>query len=153
VNTQLDITPIPGHPMPGRRGVALLIVMICLLLVTMIGGVLLKLSVTQYRQVRRYEQRVQAEWLARSGLGRARVRLQADPGYAGETWTVTEQTLPGGSRAVVRIAVRRLDEDPDARLVTATADCPDDPIHRARVVLTRSVPTKTNRNPDSRLEN
>src|SRR3954468_2258390 len=76
-----------------RRGLTAVAVLVCLVIVTMVSGVLLKVGLTHRDQVRSQEHRLQAEWLAQSGLDRAVTRLAADPGYAGETWKLSCRDL------------------------------------------------------------
>ena len=76
--------------------------------------------------------RLQAAWLAESGLERAARQLQLDAEYAGETWTIAEEALAGGEAGVVEIEVEEIAGRPDRRLVRVRADYPDHPRHRAR---------------------
>ena len=76
-----------------RRGLTAVAVLVCLVIVTMVSGVLLKVGLAHRDQVRSHEHRLQAEWLAQSGLDRAVTRLAADHGYSGETWKLTHRDL------------------------------------------------------------
>jgi hypothetical protein len=123
-----------------RRGLAAVAVLICLLIVTMIGGALLKVGVAQRDQSRAAERALQAEWLAQSGINRALARLAASPEYRGEAWEIKPGELrPGepagperGAAALVTITVERPGGSADQRLVKVRADVPPDPTRRAR---------------------
>ncbi len=123
-----------------RRGLTTVAVLVCLVVILLISGVLLKIGVAHRETVRAAERGLQAEWLAQAGLERARARLAASAGYAGETWQLTAadlgladraQTAPGKA-AVVRITIERLPGDPARRSIQVQADFPPDPPYRAR---------------------
>ena len=125
-----------------RRGLTAVAVLVCLVVVTLVSGVLLKVGLAHRDQVRSQEHRLQAEWLAQSGLDRALARLAADRGYAGETWKLTHHDLglggsPGGEQgpaAVVTIKVERAGSPgaSEQKLIKVQADYPPDLPHRAR---------------------
>jgi hypothetical protein len=127
---------------PGRRGLTAVAVLVCLVVITLVSGVLLKLGLAHRDQVRSQEQRLQAEWLAESGIDRALARLASDPGYAGETWKLTRRDLglpelPGteeGPAAVVTIKVEPAGSPGNsaAQLVKVQADYPPDLPRRTR---------------------
>jgi hypothetical protein len=117
---------------PPRRGMLAIALLICLIVLTIIAGVLLRAGVAQRDEVRAQERRLQAEWLAEAGLRRALARLDADPGYAGETWQVDARALDSSDAATVAIAVERPPGDPKSRTIRVQADYPRDPPHRAR---------------------
>jgi hypothetical protein len=102
------------------------VVLVCLLIMTLICGTLLHMIQSQRALVRSEERRLQADWLADSGVERALARLSDDPGYRGETWALSAQELGGSDAGVVTITV-------DApRLVIVQADYPVDPTLRVR---------------------
>lgn len=74
------------RPSPRRRGVALIVALVVLALVSGFVAVWLSAALRQRRLLRFQEQRLQALLLAESGLERARARLTADPTFQGETW-------------------------------------------------------------------
>jgi hypothetical protein len=125
-----------------RRGLTAVAVLVCLVVVTLVSGVLLKVGLAHRDQVRSQEHRLQAEWLAQSGLERALARLAADRGYEGETWKLTHHDLglagsPDGEQgpaAVVTIKVE-LAGSPGAseqKLIKVQADYPPDLPQRSR---------------------
>ena len=77
-------------------------------------------------QARQAEQRLQADWLAESGLERAAARLAAKPDYKGEIWNIAAAEL-SGPRARVEIRVNDVAGREAARRVTVVADYPADP--------------------------
>ena len=127
---------------PVRRGLTAVAVLVCLLIVTIISGSLLKIGVAHRNSVRGQEHKLQAEWLAQSGIDRALARLTEHPDYAGETWKLTPRDLnlnepdsPSiGPAALVRIAVERPKNSGTTgqRLVKVQADYPPDAPTRAR---------------------
>jgi len=123
-----------------RRGAALIAALICVLLVSLMSTVLVKTALVQRDQLERDAWQVQADWLAQSALDRSLARLAADAGYTGESWTPT--TTEGQTIGRVRIEIVPADGgDGSARLLRATADVPDDPVNRARVVREWTLPT------------
>jgi Tfp pilus assembly protein PilX len=116
-----------------RRGAALIAALICVLLVSMMSAVLVKTALVQREQLERDAWQVQADWLAQSAMERALARLESDVGYAGESWAPV--TSEGKSIGRVNIdIIPAVEGDTSVRRVRATADAPDDPVNRARVV-------------------
>jgi hypothetical protein len=117
-------------------------VLVCLLIVTMISGALLRIGVAHRDFVRGQERKLQAEWLAQSGIDRALARLATQPDYRGETWKLTPRDLSlsepdstsSGPAALVHIAVERSENAGTAqrRLIKVQADYPPDAPLRAR---------------------
>jgi hypothetical protein len=107
--------------------------MVCLVLVGLLCAAVLRLAQSQRGVVAAEERRMQAEWLAESGLARAAARLAADPGYKGETWDVAAGALGGAEPGVVRIAVEAVKDAPGRRRVRAEADYPGGTSRRARL--------------------
>jgi len=122
-------------------------VLVCLVVITLISGALLKVGVAHRDQVRAQERRMQAEWLAQSALERARARLADRSDYAGETWKITAAELGldavssagQGPAALVLIAVERPSGSADQRLIKVQADFPPDLPRRARHSLKQIV--------------
>jgi hypothetical protein len=107
-------------------------VLVCLIVMTLICGGLLRLAQSQRTSIRNEERRLQADWLAESGLERAAVRLADDPSYRGETWPLSAVEIGGDAPGVVTITVEPRRDEPARRLVTVQADYPRDPERRAR---------------------
>ncbi len=122
----------PSRRPASRRGVALAMALLALTLIVMVFGVLLK-RVGGERAILRVEERsIQAGWLAESGLERAAARLERDPDFEGETWTIAAEELGGNAGAEVRIEVERVDGRPRLRRVRVRSDHPPDASRRAR---------------------
>ncbi|HZW32326.1 MAG TPA: hypothetical protein VFF52_16555 [Isosphaeraceae bacterium] len=117
---------------PHSRGLTVVVVLVCLIIITIMAGAVLKAGLTQREQVKAQEHRLQAEWLAESGLQRALARLTADPGYKGETWEVPARDLDSADDALVAITVEPARGGAHGRTVRVQADYPRDPTRRAR---------------------
>ena len=123
-----------------RRGLTTVAVLVCLVVILLISGVLLKIGVAHRDRVRSMERSLQAEWLAQAGLDRAVARLASSAGYAGETWALAPRDLglteasggEPGRAALVSIKVEKPPGAPARRLIKVQADFPPDPPHRAR---------------------
>ncbi len=115
-----------------RRGVVLLVGIVCLAVASVLFLSLLRLSVAERHRVDTEAWQLQAAWLAESGLERAAARLAADPEYQGETWSLPADVLGTQDDAAVRIQVENVPDDPHRRTVRVEADYPDHPQRRAR---------------------
>jgi hypothetical protein len=115
-----------------RRGAILVAVIVCLVIASSLLVSTLGVAVSQRHAVEVQLWRIEAEWLAQSGLGRAAARLAADAHYAGETWWLPAEEFGGREAAVVRIEVKAVPGEPGRRSVRVEADYPDDPQQRAR---------------------
>jgi Tfp pilus assembly protein PilX len=116
------------------RGMISVAALVCLLVMTLICGSLLRTIQTQRALVRSEERRLQADWLAESGLERAYARLANDPAYRGETWTLSPDQMGGTDAGSVAISVAARSEEAGVsqRLVNVQADYPGDPPRRVR---------------------
>jgi hypothetical protein len=142
------------HP---RRGITAVVVLICLVVVSLLSGVLLKVGMAHRQTVRAEERRLQAEWLAQSGLERARHKLAETALYTGETWKLTAADLGlraaeagGQGAAVVRITVEPAGSGSSAKRIKVEADCLPDPPRRARHSLQVQVELATQKRGASR---
>jgi type II secretory pathway pseudopilin PulG len=127
------------------RGMTAVAVLICLIVVTMISGALLRVGLTHRDQVRSQEQRLQAEWLAESGIQRAIARLASDPKYPGETWEIGAKELDSTEPASIAITIDRPPDTPRRVSVRVRADYPRDLPHRSRhskKIIVELEPTK-----------
>jgi Tfp pilus assembly protein PilV len=129
------------RPVPVRRrtGAAVLVAMICLLVVSMLGASLLKVASVQRQQLRQSQRRLQAQWLAESGLERASARLRANLDYAGETWTLTAKQIDGRHAGRVQIDIQSSPAGPQRRVVSIVADYPHGRDYRASVLKRAEV--------------
>jgi hypothetical protein len=123
-----------------RRAIISAAVLVCLLVMAIVCGSLLRLTRTERGLNRAEERQLQADWLAESGLDRAAARLEKDPNYRGETWKISADDLGGPAPGVVTIEVEP-GRGPDAarrRLVTVRADYPPEAPQRVRVTRAAS---------------
>jgi hypothetical protein len=127
------------------RGMTVVAVLVCLVVISLVGGALLKVGLAHRNVVRAQEQRLQSEWLAESGIQRALARLAGDRNYDGEEWLVSAADLglperpvePGstaksGPAAVVTIAVEKNEGGTSTRRVSVQADFPREGPGRSR---------------------
>jgi hypothetical protein len=119
----------------------------------MISLAMLRIGLTQRQHVTGQERRLQAEWLAESGMQRALAALAHDRDYGGETWSVNARELSysdghgtappdagnAAPAALVVINVERPAGAPGRRIVRVQADFPPDVPLRARQSKQRSV--------------
>ncbi len=120
-----------------RRGAALIIALIALLLVGVLGAELARSAVLQHQQVQHEEWQIQAEWLAESALDRAATMIEADSAYRGETWL----PVRGESRAPLgRVLIEITESAEEGLAVRVVADVPDTGESRARVSRERTFP-------------
>ena len=124
-----------------RRGLAIIPVLVTLVLVTLYTGILMRQVANRRSTYREEERRMQAEWLAESGLARASARLDADRHYKGETWEIPAGEL-GGLDAVVRITVEPVNDWPARRRVRVESDYPRGDVPRARMSKTLTFELK-----------
>jgi len=122
-----------------QRGLAIVPAFVCLVLVTLFCGVLLKLAASHRALVRSESNKTQVDWLVESGMEKAAAKLLANPDYRGETWELAANEMAGGKPAVVRIVVETLEKDPKHPRVRVEADYPRDDTLRARSSKTRTM--------------
>jgi Tfp pilus assembly protein PilX len=125
-----------------RRALLVLSVLACLTLVMLLAAAWLRILVLERQQLRAQQNRMQAEYLAQSALSRAAARLAANPKYDGETFRASAESLGAGSPAAVTIRVEAGD-DPQDRLVTASAQVPADGRDRAQRSIQQKIPLLT----------
>jgi len=116
----------------GRRAALLISVLVCLTVVMVLFTRWVKLASLERQQLRDQQNRLQAEYLAESGLERAIAQLAMDATYAGETWRIDKESLRGRDGATVAIQVESLPDGSSGRLVRAVADYPAEGRYRAR---------------------
>jgi hypothetical protein len=129
-----------------RRGITVVALLVCLIVVTLITTAILRLSAAQREILRDEERRLQAEWLVESGVARSFARLAANREYTGETWQLSAVDLgltreaqfkagdhePEAVAAVVTISVEREKDKLDHRRIHVQADYPRELPRRAR---------------------
>lgn len=119
-----------------RRGVVLAAALVCLIVVTALGGLLLNATLGAQRQALRREHQLQALWLAESGAERARAALAESAEYRGESWQLEAEQLGGTYPALIAIQIEAGD-GPSAGRIVVEAAYPKD--HPRRVVWTQTL--------------
>ena len=107
-----------------RRGVVLILAMVCLGATVLMLTALLRTAVSERRALVVRARALQADWLAESGLERAVARLSLDPDYAGEDWVLEADRLGGRDAATVKIAIETVRDRPNRRQVRVDASYP-----------------------------
>jgi Tfp pilus assembly protein PilX len=142
-----------------RRGLTTVAVLVCLLIITLISGALLKVGLARRNMGREHERRLQAEWLAESGVDRALARLARDRNYSGETWPISATDLglrevgattastgsADRSAAIVTIAVEPIPGEANRRRIRVQADYPADEPRRSRHSKKMLIDLETNK--------
>lgn len=106
------------------RGVATLFLIICLAVLGVVCAAMCRAIALEERLARHERQRTQAWWFAEAGVERAIARLAADPGYAGEQWSLDAAQVAGQERAIVNIDVRRAAAERNERQIVVVAESP-----------------------------
>ena len=122
-----------------RSGIALLVVLVALGIVSSIAITLLRLAVMHHRQAQHETSVAQTRWLAESALDRAAVQLKADAKFNGSTWSIPAKELDGRHTAQVTIEVKQIENAPQAREVTVIADYPANSPQRTRTRMVRRI--------------
>ncbi len=97
--------------MPKPSGVALLLVVICMIIITTMIGAMLRHVTLANRQMKQRMYQIQATWLAESGVERAVFAIQHDADYSQEVWRVTAEELDGPHAGQVVIRVHSETDD------------------------------------------
>lgn len=128
-----------GGCAPARGGAALFAALAAAAIASLLVVMVLKAAVARHARLRDEAARLQAGWLAESGMDRAASRLAADAQYRGETWNLTAESLGARDPAKVQIEVARAPGRPERRAVRVVADYPDDPWRRVRITVEREI--------------
>jgi type II secretory pathway component PulK len=120
----LTIATKAGFVRP-RRGLALLIALVCLVVIASIMGWIVRAAILERQALESAQWRAQAQWLAQSGLERAAARLAGDGNFSGETWIIPAAEFDRRQGGRVTIEVQTTAAHPGARQVRVTAFYPD----------------------------
>src|SRR5262249_1842244 len=125
-----------------RRGGALFIALVTLLVVMVVTMTLVQSIIAVHRQTRLTANQLQAEWLAEAGVARALVLSAVHSDDAGETWKVRFGDAGRDTDGIVEIKVTKTEGERGRIKIDAIAHYPDDPLHRAaaRREYTLAVP-------------
>lgn len=116
-----------------RRGVVIIVVMVCFLLAGVLFAALARIAVAERQTDRLRHWKAQAAWLTEAAMERAVAKLRANPNYAGETWTISLEELSGRRGAAVRIVIEPVVDQTDRCRIKVEADFPNDPRNRCRL--------------------
>ena len=108
-----------------RAGFGVAVALACVLVTAVLAGAMLRTLLAERRQAMRIEHRIQAMWLAESAIERARARLAASPGYAGETWQVRAEAFGDRWSGAAVIRVERVPGDAAGRRIVVEARYPE----------------------------
>jgi hypothetical protein len=122
-----------------RRGAFTVLVLVALLVAGMLVASLLRMALLQDRQLGYEQFRLQATWLAESGLERAFSRSSLEPDYAGETWRLEHDQLGGTAAATIVIRVEKEETNSRLRKIIITAVYPEEGPHQARLTRETTV--------------
>lgn len=129
----------------GRRGSAIVPVLLCFVLILLISGGLLKIGLAQRGQIGSEERALQTEWLVESGIERAAAKLAVSADYQGETWNLTPDEMNGPWPGTVTISAARPEGNSRARRVTIAAEYPSGADRRNRQHKTVVVERKADK--------
>jgi type II secretory pathway component PulK len=115
-----------------RPGFAIVSVIVLLVVATALFGLWARAAVRNHRQLEYRQWELQAIRLAEAGIGRAKARIDADPTYTDETWTIPATELKRKQGAEVRIRVVPNEAGEQRARIEATADFPAGAVRRAR---------------------
>jgi type II secretory pathway component PulK len=105
-----------------RRGVALILVLVFLGLAALFATVWLVAANSVTHNLRLWEDRSQARWLAESGLDRAAAALAKDQNHAGNQWTIPANEFDGRYSATIKTAVHKSEDDSQKRAINAVVE-------------------------------
>lgn len=122
-----------------RSGLALIVVLVAIAIVSTIGMTLLRMSLMHHRQAQRETFVAQSRWLAESAFDQAEQRLKSDAKFEGWTWSISAAELDGHRTAKVVIEIKPVKEAPQRREVTIVADFPVNSAQRSRTRFVRQI--------------
>ncbi|HWB07677.1 MAG TPA: hypothetical protein VG826_00430 [Pirellulales bacterium] len=127
VSQNRSVCARPPNGQSNRRGAVLILALVCLALISVIGGALLRWALMEHALLRSREQASQARWLAEAGIERAAAKLAAaqregEPDYTGETWLIPAADLPGGQPGRIRLQVAAI--EPGRRSIEVEVEYP-----------------------------
>lgn len=110
--------------------------LILLLVISMIGGTLVRGAIAVHRQRLKDEIHAQTVRLAEAGWNRALRSLSHSPEYKEETWSLAADALGSDRQASVRMEVA---DESDQKRLTVVAEYPSNDPNLNRVTLTGLV--------------
>jgi type II secretory pathway component PulK len=129
----------PEHP---RRGVALVIAMVSLIIFGMVSAALMQTLKLQREVVRTDAIRNQSEWLVHSALNRTVTKLRRDPELKVDQWLVPTGVLGNSNSASVAMKVIPSPNSPQSRQVEIHLELRHDGSVVSRLTRSFAVSTK-----------
>jgi len=119
-----------------RRGAALIIALVTLLVVMLVASTALRSLASAHRRTRQTQDEMQAQWLAEAALLRGLVQARSRADYAGETWRPSVTSELAG---VAEIRIERPADSPKSLKVVVEAHYPDREFRRTSVIREAST--------------
>ena len=134
----------PWKAIQRSRGMALAAALVCLLVVMLFAGAVVRALTMRHRASHLDLQQLQCLFLIESAVERTKARCAADPNFTGETWTVSLDDRGISRSGITQIRVEPVADEPQRRRVEIEARWPDDPMLRVqrtkRLIITLSTP-------------
>jgi type II secretory pathway component PulK len=115
-----------------RAGMTSVAVLIGLMVIALICAGLLKVAMARRAEIGMEERKIQALWLAESGLDLGTTKLRTSADYNGETWVLTSEDLAGRGSAIVKIEVEKVEGSAESHKIRVQADFPSGSDLRSR---------------------
>lgn len=113
-----------SNPKQRRRGAALVLAMVCLLVVATISVALTRALLDEHRQAQRRQHQLQALWVADSAVQRAAAQLKSSTDYEGETWQIDKEAMGGKWSAEAVIQIEPVESHESLRRIVVHARYP-----------------------------
>jgi hypothetical protein len=112
---------LPAKHASTRRGVAALLVLICLSFATVVATLLVQAALAERKYANRIERTYQADWLVEAGIDRAAAQIANSSNYKGETWPISLKNSDRKLDATVHIELKPT-ADPHIRTARIKAE-------------------------------
>jgi Tfp pilus assembly protein PilX len=143
-------SPMPGRRVAQRRGTAIIIAIVALVLVSAICFSLVRITLSAVEQADRQQWRRQSLWLAESALAQAAEQFRSAADFSGDSWDVSLPDSSGELQGRIEWNVTPAGTNERERVITATAEFPRHPTDRVRIsrTLTLNLPQNTPAEPE-----
>lgn len=134
----------PRHRVTNRRGLMVLIALVCLLVITSIVGSMIKNAIFTRRELLVERDLRQTELLLQAGANRAATRLAAIPDFKGDAWDLPAAAISnnGTGRVITEIIRNPSNQTFDIRVVAEYPLDRDFPIRRTQTFHIAASATK-----------
>jgi type II secretory pathway pseudopilin PulG len=119
----------PARNATSRRGIALILALVCLLVVAIVGAGTVQTLLREQHETQHHQLQIQTFWVAESAIQRAAAQLQRKAGYTGETWQIDAKDVGGEWPAEAVIRVEPVEGNATTRRVHVTARYPKRPLY------------------------